>query len=132
MAGAGIEPATLALWVLRSNQLSYPAIWPITDYEPIASATESIQPTCARQDLNLQPLGPKPSTLSSWATGANNTPSFKDWFRPQIGRALLSFSFQSLFQVVAGFEFRYLNGRDGDSLIRFLRIDAAARIADAR
>ncbi len=46
VAGAGIEPATLALWVLRSNQLSYPALlrtW---------------------KDSNLQPLGPKPSALS--------------------------------------------------------------------
>ena len=70
VAGAGLEPATLALWVPRSNQLSYPAIM------------------CARQDLNLQPLGPKPSTLSSWATSAdigvfpnNNNPSLnKNWF----------------------------------------------------
>ncbi len=73
-----VELLTFRVWTERSNQLSYSAMVERKGVEPSTSCVQGRRSSQVsyppknkwwrRQDLNLRPLGPKPSALPSWAT----------------------------------------------------------------
>ena len=96
-----VELLTFRVWTERSNQLSYSAMVERKGVEPSTSCVQGRRSSQVsyppknkwwrRQDLNLRPLGPKPSALPSWATSRDMHPA---GFEPATAWFVVRYSIQ--------------------------------------